>query len=774
MNIRQKLLLSSVLLCVVPVVVVSLLLGRTAITESREALFDSSRKQLMAVREAKKASIEKYFGTIRHQVSTLSNNRMVMEAMVAFDQAFTRYDSERNGADSNTLRSQLGEYYRNDFASRYRELNPQSRLNPDQLLNALSDRAVALQFAYIRDNPNPLGNKDALDSHSGNTTYDQVHARFHPHLRDFQSQFAYYDIFLVNNQGQVVYSVYKELDFATSLERGPYAQSGLAQAYRASLSGTPGQPHLIDFAPYKPSYESAASFISAPVFSDGSQVGVLVFQMPVDKINDITTMDRQWAESGMGNSGESYIVGKDRVMRSLSRFLVEDKAAYLEALRQAGVDEARVDEISAKNSSIGLQPVDTVGTRAALSGERGFQVFPDYRQVPVLSAYAPLSIEGVDWAIMSEIDEAEALAPAEELASEIFTYGILVTLLVAVVAAGTGIAIAETISRPIRRTVDMLREISQGEGDLTVRLRTRATGEPAELARYFNAFVERIHQIMQKLREASSRLSDTSVELSSITQTTHLGIESQQSQTEMVASAMNEMAATVSEVAENAARAESSARDAEKESQSGSQVVGSTIHSIRVLAEEIDQASKVIHDVEAESENIGAVLDVIRSIAEQTNLLALNAAIEAARAGEQGRGFAVVADEVRTLASRTQQSTQEIQETIKRLRASADEAVAVMQRSRTSAESSVDLAEKAGASLQGISQAVSAITEVNSVIATAAEEQSAVAMEINQNVTEINAVSEDNRAAAQTTAQKGSELQQLAGDLQSLVGQFRI
>ena len=205
---------------------------------------------------------------------------------------------------------------------------------------------------------------------------------------------------------------------------------------------------------------------------------------------------------------------------------------------------------------------------------------------------------------------------------------------------------------------------------------------------------------------------------------------------------MQEMSTTVMEVSRNAQGAEESAREAEQEALAGNQVVSSTIEAINGLSKDVDMAAKVIHKLETESENIGAVLDVIKSIAEQTNLLALNAAIEAARAGEQGRGFAVVADEVRTLASRTQESTQEIQTTIERLQTGAAEAVTVMDKSKHTAESSVDHAEKAGVSLNTIISAVGAITQVNSVIATAAEEQNAVAVEINNNVDNINHISE--------------------------------
>jgi methyl-accepting chemotaxis protein len=269
-------------------------------------------------------------------------------------------------------------------------------------------------------------------------------------------------------------------------------------------------------------------------------------------------------------------------------------------------------------------------------------------------------------------------------------------------------------------------------------------------------------------------LASAAEEMSAIMEETHRGTQQQQSETSQVVTAMNQMTATVQEVARHATEAAAAANNADQASIEGKQVVINTMKAIEDLSSEVHSAASVIGQLEKDSENIGAVLDVIKGIAEQTNLLALNAAIEAARAGEQGRGFAVVADEVRTLASRTQQSTQEIQEMIEKLQAGAQSAVKVMDDSRSRAEDSVSQAAQAGTSLEAITRAVSQITDMNTQIATAAEQQSSVAEEINRNVVNISDIVDRTAEGAQQTSTASEELANLAGQLQQLVNQFKV
>jgi methyl-accepting chemotaxis protein len=314
---------------------------------------------------------------------------------------------------------------------------------------------------------------------------------------------------------------------------------------------------------------------------------------------------------------------------------------------------------------------------------------------------------------------------------------------------------------------------SLAEGDLTVHAEYQGQDELGQIAASLNQMSERFLLTIQELASAASQVATTAEETLAVSNETNRNIQYQHQEVELVATAMNEMNATVHDVANNAVSASEMAGDANTQASNGKRVVETTMEAIESLAGEVSETSEAIRSLAKDSENIGSVLDVIRSIAEQTNLLALNAAIEAARAGEQGRGFAVVADEVRNLAQRTQQSTEEIQGMIERLQKGTVIAVSAMEKSQNKAQASVDQAVAAGHSLDAIKEAVDGITDMNTQIASAAEEQSAVAEEINKNISNISHIAEQSSAGAEQTASASKQLAQLAEGLQGTVSQFK-
>ncbi len=776
MNIKNKLILGASLLAAVPVILVGIFIESVATDTARNALEEQTEQQLISLREIKKSQIEDYFNIIRKQVLTFSNDKMIIDGIREFKSAFYRYREEALNSDIDQYRNQLTHYYTDDFANEYKNQNQGENINTQNMYNNIDNDAVALQYTYIKANSHPLGSKDALIQTDNGSLYDQTHTRYHPHIHDFLNKFGYYDIFLVDSDtGKIVYSVFKKLDFATSLISGPYANTGIGRAFRTAQKATQADfVYLDDFAPYIPSYDNPASFISSPIFGDsGKMKGVLIFQMPIDNINQVMTNAERWNEIGLGVSGETYLVGSDGLMRSQSRFIIEDKAGFMEATKNVKLSKHVRGAIDSKETTIGLFPVDTIATKSALSGKTGFELIKDYRGVEVLSAYTPIKILGLDWAILAEIDETEAFASVHIMESNIFWttfWGILIMISIAMVI---GWFFADKFTKPLILLKNTVGVIEQ-QSDLTRRIDIHSNDEIGEMSRNLNNMLDKFQNIVQQVTGSIAQLASAAEEMSAVTLQTSHGIQEQQSQTDQLATAMNEMAATVQEVAKHAVEAATAASTANDESSKGRQVVNDAINIINTLAEGITRSSEAIQRVEADSDRIGSVLDVIRGIAEQTNLLALNAAIEAARAGEQGRGFAVVADEVRTLASRTQESTQEIQTMIESLQAGSKEAVQLMEQSREQAQSGVKQTSKAGDALTAIADEVARINDMNTQIASAAEEQGTVAEEINQNVVTISQVGNESAQGAEQTSRASEDLANLAADLQQMVTQFKV
>ncbi|MCW8934522.1 MAG: methyl-accepting chemotaxis protein [Gammaproteobacteria bacterium] len=343
----------------------------------------------------------------------------------------------------------------------------------------------------------------------------------------------------------------------------------------------------------------------------------------------------------------------------------------------------------------------------------------------------------------------------------------------AIVLVLLSLVIVGTINTPLQKLHLIMADV-QSNGNLTLRVDVDQRDEIGSMAKSFNSMLSSLQNVMNEVKGVASSVDESSISLSAITEQTREGMYQQKQQTEQAATAMNQMSATVQEVAQNTSLAANAAQLANNESIKGKRVVTATIESISQLASEVEKAADVIHSLEGDAKNISNVIDVIHSISEQTNLLALNAAIEAARAGEQGRGFAVVADEVRTLAQRTQDATHEIQTMIENLQQAAVNAVDVMNMGRVKADASVEQAIQAGSSLESIAVSVSQITDMSIQVASSLEEQSAVAEEINRNVISIRDVADLTSDSSNQMKETGDGLSRLSNQLLSLLNRYQV
>jgi len=568
----------------------------------------------------------------------------------------------------------------------------------------------------------------------------------HAFFEKFINTYGYYDFFIIDNTGDIFYTVTKEADYQTNLLTGAYNHSGLGTLYKKVSQGS--EFAMSDFSRYAPSNNEPAGFIALPFFSENGTPIVIALQLSIDKIN--TLMQQR---AGMGDTGESYLVGSDLLMRSDS-FLDPEGHSVIASF--AG---------NVKNNG-----VNTEAAQLAIAGQTGNKIITDYNGNPVLSAYTTIDVNGIKWALLSEIDVAEAFEPMYAMYWNI-AYVIAFCLFTIIVVA---LLTSKSILRPLGGEPNEMQRISEtiADGDLMITFNDHDNHSSVYGA--MQRMTSHLRTIISEIIHDSNNLTNVAMETSALSLQSSTSLLDQKSNIEQVATAVEEMSMSINEVAQNAASVAHSAQNASSSSGLANDKISESISGLSHLGTEINQASKIIQDLKNDSNEIGSVLEVIRGIAEQTNLLALNAAIEAARAGEQGRGFAVVADEVRTLASKTQESTKNIELMIEKLQKASNDAVQAMIVSRDVCQTSIDNTRDVAEVVTTMNNEIASISEMSELIAAAVEEQSCVSTDISKNVTAISDVAYENSASAEQVSVSSKDISNIADTLNQLTLRFRV
>ena len=473
----------------------------------QRALANSFRKQLVGLRSSKARQIEDYFQTLRSEVQVYGNNPSTIAAMKSFASSYSSALGESEPIDARRTDG-LRNLYRTEFAPILSEKEGRT-VNPDVYLPS-SILSRYLQFEYIVENPNPIGDREEFEGPSDGSEYSKAHELYHPIFKEVVEEFGYYDLFLIDNKGNIVYSVEKEIDFATSLLFGPFASSNLAEAYKDAQKQNSGYVAMVDFDFYVPSYSAPAAFMATPIYDGTELVGVMAIQLSADEINRVMTGNQGWTDDGLGKSGETFLAGVDSTvrsestMRSDSRVRLEDPDRYFAAIAARQTELERIERIKQLETSILTQEVNNKAIAKAQNGQSGIETVTSYLGESVVSAYAPLDIRGVNWIIVSEINAAEIFAPISVFARRVLISAVGLVFLITLAS----LWLARAFLRPVNKLSEGFRRLASGHKEVSVDV--LADDELGELSKAFNHMVKKNHRtsalVFQKTQETEKLL----------------------------------------------------------------------------------------------------------------------------------------------------------------------------------------------------------------------------------------------------------------------------
>ena len=816
-SIKMKL----ALIVIVCMVFLGSLITILAVNNSTNSLLESEFNKLSTVQTAKQQEIINYFEYLEALLTSLAQHEGTLNAFLAFEEGFYKIAQELK-LDTNEVKEALKKDFKENYLDSVNYEIPSS-MKRKEIESYLpeDDNALLAQYIFITHNSEKLGEKNnmAYDAQF-DSTYMKAHKKYHNSFDNFLKSFKLYDIFMVDLKGNLIYTDYKEKDYATNLKTGVYSNTGIGRVYQKALTIAKGEIAFDDFAPYEPSYNAAASFIATPIFIDDKRSGVLIFQMPVDAINNIMSFNGAFEEAGLGKSGECFLVGEDFKMRNKSRFTQE-------------IDSALVKKL---DTTIGVWEIKTDSTKAVFANDKNAHaslITKNYKNDTVLSVFSPLTIYNqTTWAIVAEMHESEALGTAKELRNIIivsslicialsiivliyfinkfvgepikrFQFGLLEFFkflnkekesvdLLKIEAKDEFGTMSEIVNQNILHTQEMLQQDALliedvknvvavvSEGKLCKRIELSTENKSLnELKSIFNGMLDIMsHKICGDINKVTEALNtyqkldfrhriqnptgNTSQGLNQLAETINamlvenksIGLTLNENSTsllhnvellstssneaaaalEQTAAALEEITSNISNNTHNVVRMSNYANELSQSANSGAKLAGETTLSMDEINTQVMAITEAI--------------SVIDQIAFQTNILSLNAAVEAATAGEAGKGFAVVAAEVRSLASRSAEAAREIKTLVENATQKANHGKVI--------------ADEMIHGYQTLNENINKTLELIKDVEMASKEQSSGIEQINHAVAQLDQQTQQNASIANQTKEIATSTQAMA------------
>jgi methyl-accepting chemotaxis protein len=809
MNIRSKLLLGGTVIALVPLALATYLVGQSAYNTASESLNTAAQDRLIATREGKKAQIEDYLNSLVAETQGVARSTTAIDALKGFKQTVGNIVKETGGeAKLPSYKAALSDYYAKEFSAEYLKKNAKLDADMAGTLNKLDNTSLAMQYQYIAANPNVLGQKDKMMASPDSSAYSKLHAQYHPSMEAFQKKLGLYDIFLIDaDTNRVVYTVFKELDFSSNLEAGIAARTGLAEVVAKALKAkSKDEAYLSDYKPYLASYDDQAAFIATPVYDGDKLIGALAVQVPIDKINSVMTSNQKWKETGLGQTGETYLVGPDKTPRSEIRFLVENKKNYLDSnAEQFGKEKVAL--MDKKNTAVGLASIDTEAVKRAFAGETGFVTYRDYRGFDLIGAYTPFKVQGLNWVLVAKQDASEVFAATDALRKNTQQIAAITALVLAALVTAAIFWYVRRFMQPIEQLQSTVQKVAKG--DFGARSAIQTGDEMQTLGSAFDNMLDDRIATLAKAEEENERLNNSVIGLlgtvadlsqkdltvrapvtediigtvgDSINQLTDATtnvlrdvtkiagvVEHASKRVKAQSDAVNAQATSerdtveklvanlqlatsgMGRVAELAETSNKAASAASTSTDNAMMTVQNTVRGMDAIRETISEMEKRIKRLGERSQEISQIVGLINTISERTHVLSLNASMQAAMAGDAGRGFAVVAEEVQRLAENSRQATAQIANLVQNIQIETNDTIATVNKTIDQVVQGSDMARASGEKMRETRETTERLVQLVQTIAQSSEQQMKLVDELRIGAGEI--TESTNKTAEQLSAQ---------------------
>jgi methyl-accepting chemotaxis protein len=715
-SLKKKLVITFVLAGFVPMAAINFVSYTKARAELEKAYFS----KLDTLGDSRASEIAAYFDQQKKLVEGFAKNPLVVESVRRMTRSFYTIESDAK-SDASKVAGSVEGYYKGDFAKAYKEKSAGGAAEPSSLYASLDAPARWAQYAFISENPSALGSKHEMISSPVRSTYAKDHEEFHPYFKGELERYGFYDIFLVTpDAGRVVYTVFKELDYGTSLTKGPYASSGLANAFQAAKKLKDGESWFEDYALYTPSYDAPASFLSAPVYDKGDLVGVFIVQIPLDRISGILA-----SRVGMGEGGETYLAGIDDGLLRSDTFRAKDTYNVVNAFRDP------------KKYALNSPALAKVR-----GGQHDVELSTAYDGRSVLSAVNPIEVLGRKWALFVEIPEEEALVGVIGLNR----------LLLSILSFAT------------------------------IALGFLAWWMASSLSRRLVGLAQGLGKSSDELASASTRIASTSTELSEASTEQAASLQETVASVEEISAMVNQNAEAASKSREASGHSRREAEEGRKNVGDMMDAISQIKSSNEEILQQMESGNKEIGDIVKVIGEIGEKTKVINDIVFQTKLLSFNASVEAARAGEHGKGFAVVAEEVGNLAQMSGDAAKEISSMLSASMHKVEAIVerttkkvdVLVELGRDKVAQGQSTAQKCRDSLERILTQVASVNDMVTEISNASREQAQGIQEITKAVNQLDQVTQQNTMASQDSSSQAESLSHQATDLNTLVEELLV